>query len=124
VLGNDAPLYAKRGPKSIRLRLRVKTILPVPVRLRAFEADIKRFYGQRKSLQIWTGRQEGSAITREYVTPDRIVAADLGDWEKYRTPAAKVAVDPRLGRILFRPASAWRACGFVLLRLQRRYGRR
>ncbi|HVB21521.1 MAG TPA: hypothetical protein VNG51_06200 [Ktedonobacteraceae bacterium] len=39
------------------------------------------------------------------VTPDRIIPADLSEW-KYRPPRGKVAVDTRLGRIVFPPGHA------------------
>jgi hypothetical protein len=104
VLGNDTPLYARTRPEPDLSHIAEEENLPIPIRRRAFEKNVKRFYGQGKSLQIWVGKQDGLEIKREYVKPEAIIAADLSDWKKYRTPKGKVAVDPVTGRILFRPS--------------------
>ena len=103
VLGNDTPLYALARPEPDPTHIAEEDNLPVPIRRHAFERNVKRFYGRGKSLQIWIGRQEGANIVREYIEPERIIAADLSDWTKYHTPKGKVAIDPKNGRIMFRP---------------------
>jgi hypothetical protein len=103
VLGADTPLYARTRTEPDPTYIATEDNLPVPIRRRAFEKDVQRYYGPDKSVQIWVGRQAGADIRREYVEPQRIVVADLSDWRKYRTPKGKVAIDPRNGRILFRP---------------------
>jgi hypothetical protein len=111
VLGTDTPLFARTRPEPDPTHIAEEENLPVQIRRRAFDRDVNRFYGPDKSLQIWVGRQEGSNIVREFVEPARVKAADLSDWKKYRTPKDKVAVDPRMGRILFRqneePDGVW-----------------
>jgi hypothetical protein len=112
VLGNDTPLYARTRPEPDPTHIAEEDNLPVPIRRRAFERNVKRFYGEGKSLQIWIGKRKGANIVREYVEPARIVAADLSDWKKYRTRKGFVAVDPVRGRILFpiggkQPAGVW-----------------
>ena len=103
VLGADTPLYARTQAEPDPTHIALEENLPVPIRRRAFENDVERYYGPGKSIQIWVGRQAGADIRREFVEPQRIIVADLSDWRKYRTPKGKVAVDPRNGRILFRP---------------------
>lgn len=113
-LGNDAPLYARLQPETDPNHIAEESNLPVPIRRLAFEQDIKsvrdgkekesRYYGEGKSLQIWKGvAQTGGNIKQVPVDPGRIIAADLSDWDRYRTPPGRVAVDPVLGRIAFHP---------------------
>jgi hypothetical protein len=109
VLGNDTPLYtcplSEPGFQPGELKL------PVPIRRRSFETQgasetswkttsgVPFYYGDGKSLQIWTG------TPRQPVPPDQIVPADLTDWT-YRPLPRQVAVDPQLGRIIFPPGQA------------------
>jgi hypothetical protein len=113
-LGNDAPLFARTRPETDPAHIADESNLPVPIRRRAFEQDIKsaqerrqkvsRYYGEGKSMQIWTGvADDGSKIAIRPVALRRIIPADLSDWNRYRTPQGKVAVDPVLGRIAFHP---------------------
>src|SRR5262249_47728570 len=114
-LGNDAPLYARLQEETDPNHIAEESNLPVPIRRLAFEQDIKsaqerkenesRYYGEeKKSLQIWEGKAQGDGnIAQAPVTVDRIIPADLSDWDRYRTPPNKVAVDPVLGRIAFHP---------------------
>jgi hypothetical protein len=113
-LGNDAPLFARTQPEIDPTHIADEANLPVPIRRFAFEQDIKaaqarkqessQYYGEGKSLRIWTGDNQDITGTKiEPVTLDRIVAADLSDWNRYRTPEGFVAVDPVLGRIAFHP---------------------
>jgi hypothetical protein len=106
VLGNDAPLYTR--PRETAGLSPGELDLPIPIRRRSFETQetgeqpgattsgIPFYYGDGKSLEILMGSQ------RQAVSPDRIVAADLSDWN-YRPTADQVAVDPALGRIMFPP---------------------
>lgn len=121
ILGNDSPLYTKQEPKAETQLTSVELNFPTAIRRRSFERDVKRaqdlkksvsdYYGEDKSLFIWTGhlqqpgsqQQEHAQPTQvfwEPVTLDRIVAADLTDWQ-YQPEREKVAVDPVLGRIAF-----------------------
>jgi hypothetical protein len=101
-LGNDTPLFV--NPESAG----ADPALPVPIARRAFEtreiseatgataSGVPFYYGEDKSLMIWTGTPPVA------VAADRIVPADLSDWQ-YRPLPGKVAVDPMLGRIVFPP---------------------
>jgi len=111
-LGNDAPLYARLEPESDPNHIAEESNLPVPIRRVAFAQDAGRYYGEvsgnqllrTKSLQIWEGKaQNGDQIVHAPIAADRIIPADLSDWNRYRTPSGKVAVDPALGRISFHP---------------------
>ena len=120
ILGNDSPLYTKQEPKAETQLTSSELNFPTAIRRRSFERDVKRaqdlkkpvsdYYGEDKSLFIWTGslQQEHAQPTQvvwEPVTLDRIVAADLTDWQ-YQPEREKVAVDPVLGRIAFAPNHA------------------
>jgi HEPN domain-containing protein len=96
VLGNDAPLFTnpirESDPTSIAGELNV----PKPIRRRAFETHLDDYYGlnedgSAKSVVIWFDDEE------QPVPASDIIAADLSDW-RYRPPAGKIAVDPKLGR--------------------------
>src|SRR5262249_4917440 len=101
-MGNDAPLFARLQPETDPNHIAEESNLPVPIRRLAFEQDIKsvhegkqkesRYYSEAKSLQIWEGKaQNGEQIVQTPVAVDRIIATDLSDWERYRTPPGKVA---------------------------------
>jgi hypothetical protein len=130
ILGNDTQLYTKAQPKAEGQRNTNELNFPTPIRRRSFERDIKLaqaqgkdesdYYGEDKSLFIWTGQPQGSQparrsskaqpqssaqppqVTWNPVSLDRIVAADLSGWQ-YLPTGDKVAVDPVLGRIAFAP---------------------
>ncbi len=113
-LGNDAPLFARTQPETDPTHIADESNLPVPIRRRAFEQDIEsakerrqkasRYYGEGRSMQIFTGvADNGNKIAIRPVALRRIIPADLSDWNRYRTPHGKVAVDPVLGRIAFHP---------------------
>lgn len=109
VLGNDTPLYNNPQPATGSGLSQLN--FPVPVsrrdlertqRLREIELaprDIGDFYGDGKSFAIWSGSPQ------DLVPPKQIVAADLTGWT-YRPLPDQVAVDPRLGRIVFPPGHA------------------
>jgi hypothetical protein len=111
-LGNDAPLFARTLPETDPTHIADETNLPVPIRRLAFERDIKsaqerkqkvsRYYGEGRSLQVLIG-DANDGRTPTPVELDRIVPADLSDWNRYRPPQGSVAVDPVLGRIAFHP---------------------
>jgi hypothetical protein len=116
ILGNDAPLYTKPVPKPDTQRFSDELNFPTAIRRRSFEKRVADYYGEDKSLFIWTSRlqqtrsqqQEHTQPTQvvwEPVTLNRIVAADLTDWQ-YQPEREKVAVDPVLGRIAFAPNHA------------------
>lgn len=110
-LGNDTPLYV--DPESSVAAAAPDLALPVPIRRRVFEtrdpgdttgqlvSGIPYYYGEGRSLMIWTGLQ------RDPVPVEQIVAADLGNWA-YRPQPGTVAVDPERGRLMFHPGPARR----------------
>ena len=102
-LGNDTALFVKPSPTAPRLSPDLR--LPTPIRRRDFEAretqgrlvsGVPFYYGEQKSLMIWTGSLDNPVPAR------RIVPADLRGW-RYRPIGDQVAVDPELGRIMFAP---------------------
>ncbi len=106
VLGNDTQLFTH--PQSPSPQPPGKLNLPTPITRREFESvetseaaetiahGVRSYYGDGKSLEIWTGSP------RQPVPADHIVPADLTDWT-YRPLPGQVAVDPQLGRIAFPP---------------------
>jgi hypothetical protein len=108
ILGNDTPLYTRPQKETDPTQIADELNLPVPIRRKAFEARKNDYYGIGKSLQIWVGvaekPQSPEEIALQEVTADRIVVADLSDWQ-YRSDR-QVAVDPVLGRIIF-PSAQW-----------------
>jgi len=101
-LGNDTVLYTR---PSALTGIDDERHLPIPISRRSFEDYLTDYYGEDRSLAIWETRREGTRL----IPPERIIAADLSDWERYRVPQNRVAVDPVLGRILFPPRQQPRA---------------
>ncbi len=103
-LGNDTPLFARSLPETDPTHIADQSNLPVPIRRGTFERNIARYYGEGKSLRIWTGVSDNGNYLKIVPVPiERIKAANLSDWNRYRTPQGYVAVDPELGRIAFHP---------------------
>ena len=109
VLGNEAPLFTR--PRETNGMQPGELDLPIPIRRRSFETQeleekpgattsgVPYYYGDGKSIQVWTGPQ------LDPVPVDQIIPADLTDWT-YRPLANQVAVDPALGRIVFPPSQS------------------
>jgi hypothetical protein len=103
-LGNDTPLFARTQPEPDANHIADQSNLPVPIRRVAFERNLARYYGEGKSLRIWTGVSDNGNYLKLVPVPlERIKPANLSDWNRYRTPNGYVAVDPELGRIAFHP---------------------
>jgi hypothetical protein len=140
ILGNDTRLYTKAQPKAEGQLHTNELNFPTPIRRRNFEESLEQetdtdreessehhknvYYGEDKSLYIWTGHYQVPDISQQPkdahaahhphkpahtnvvvwdpVEVSRIVAANLSDW-KYLPTGNKVAVDPVLGRIAFAP---------------------
>ncbi len=107
VLSNDVQLYVNPKPESEPTHIAGELNLPVPITRRAFEARKEDYYGPDKSLYIWEGVARGGpgqkrVIERQPIAIERIIVADLSDWQ-YRPRAGFVAVDPERGRIAFPP---------------------
>ena len=104
-LGNDTQLYALPRPEAEPTDIAGELNLPVPIRRRAFELHKEAFYGEGKSLAIWTGEPAAAGsedVTLRLVPAASIVVANLAEW-KYEPLKDQVAVDPELGRIAFPP---------------------
>lgn len=103
-LGNDTPLFARSQAETDPTQIAEQWNLPVRIRRHAFEHNLDRYYGEGKSLRIWTGVSDDYNNLRLVPVPlERIKAANLSDWNRYRTPHSYIAVDPELGRIAFHP---------------------
>ena len=108
VLGNDTTLHNKPEPETEPTHIAEELNLPTPIRRRAFEKRIfengklerieasENYYD--RSLSIFQLDRKGE-LTR--IPRDKIIPANLSDWRKYRPKRNFVAVDPKLGRIVF-----------------------
>jgi hypothetical protein len=90
-VGFDVPLFT--GPPDV----------PRPVTRRHFEVDGRvspEVYGAGRSFAVWApdwpAPGEGMPVPA-----DRVVPADLSQWDTYQPRPGTVAVDPELGRMLF-----------------------
>jgi hypothetical protein len=111
VLGHDTQLYNRSQPEREPTHIAEELNLPTPIRRRAFEkriiesGQIKRteasenYYGEGKSVTIWAPdwpkRGAAQPVPNEFVIP-----ADLSGWH-YSPKRNYLAVDPKLGRIVF-----------------------
>lgn len=111
-LGNDTPLYTHPEREIEPTHIAEELDLPVPIRRRAFEehttvGGVERkqaaidYYGEGKSLVIWAPNWSTSD-SQQPIPPESIIPTDLSDWQ-YLPPRDRVAVDPKLGRIVFPP---------------------
>jgi hypothetical protein len=118
-LANDTQLFTK--PRSPAHHPPGKLDLPVRIARRDFESletneraetsesGVSHYYGEGKSIEIWTGSP------RQLIPASQIVPADLSDWT-YRPLPGQVAVDPQLGRIAFPPGHSRRQPVWVTYR--------
>jgi hypothetical protein len=95
ILGNDAQLYTRTLDEPAPTHIADEMNVPAPIRRRALEERSLDYYGPGKSLCVYTWR-DGI----KQVPVDNIVAADLSRWA-YVPRHDQVAVDPKLGRIVF-----------------------
>jgi hypothetical protein len=113
-LGNAAPLFIKSEREVSPTDIAQERNLPVPLRRRSLDSDLRNaaavqnakpsfFYGPEKTLAIWTTGWPDRKSDAVLVPPDKLIVADLSNWEAYLPPKDKVAVDPVLGRIVFAP---------------------
>ena len=99
VLGNDTPLFTKPRPNPDPSGIEGELNLPVPIRARRLESHKESYYGEHKSIQVLVGSVR-APHSAERVPAERIVIADLSDWQ-YRSPRGKIALDPERGRMVF-----------------------
>lgn len=100
LLGNDTQLLTRAVDEPAPAHIADEMNVPAPIRRRALDERTLDYYGEGKSLCIYTWHEQSKKI-RE-VSVDRIVAADLSRWS-YAPRGEQVAVDPKLGRIAFSP---------------------
>ncbi|MEU9608441.1 hypothetical protein [Streptomyces sp. NPDC048057] len=105
VLAVDTPLYTSPVPESSSGHVADVTNVPQPISRRALADRPYDFYGPGRSLCVWTGPGHPADV----VEPQRIVAADLSDWNPSPAPG-QVLVDPVLGRLML-PAGRAPASG-------------
>jgi hypothetical protein len=96
VLSNDTQLYVNPQRQSDPTAIAGELNLPTPIRRRAMKDHQEDYYGEGRSIAIWTDSP------RQQIPPERIVVADLTDWH-YIPHRDQVAIDPKLGRIAFPP---------------------
>jgi hypothetical protein len=110
-LGHDIPLYHRPVADPEPEDIADEVNLPVPIRRETLAERTggagrtgvsETYYGEGRSLAIWANNWADLDLSKP-VPADRIIAADLSDWE-YRPPKDFLAVDPELGRIVFPPS--------------------
>ncbi|HEY2069692.1 MAG TPA: hypothetical protein VGG48_09085 [Rhizomicrobium sp.] len=100
-LGHDTPLYT--NPLMAKAGDQPDLTVPDPIRRRALESrdlgdgkpvsGVPYYFGADRSFMIWTGDSVA-------VDPSRIIPADLSAWS-YEPIGDQVAIDPKLGRMMF-----------------------
>ena len=111
VLGHDTQLYNHPRRETEPMEIAGELNLPTPIRRRGFEKRIIDRDGRIERVQASENYYTGSLTiflldkkgNLSPVARESIIPADLSDWGKYRPPRNFVAVDPRLGRIIFHP---------------------
>jgi hypothetical protein len=117
ILGNNTQLYTRAIEKAVTQRFSNELNYPTPISRRELRDSLEDsvrggqpddYYGEDKSLYIWTGdyvQQKGvdeePHLVWKSVEAKNIVVANLSSWEAYRPHGSQVAVDPVLGRIVF-----------------------
>lgn len=102
VLGHDTQLFVQPQPEASPTHIAGELNLPVAIRRWAFDAHKTDYYGEGKSIQIFATGWGKEHDLKKPIPPEAIVPADLSDWS-YQPPPGQVAVDPVLGRMVFRP---------------------
>jgi hypothetical protein len=111
VLGHDTQLYNDPRRETDPTDIAGELDLPTPIRRRGFEKRIidsrgrverieasEKYYPDSLTIFLLDKKGNLSPVARESIVP-----ANLSDWAKYRPARNLVAVDPRLGRIIFHP---------------------
>ncbi|MGI8549712.1 MAG: hypothetical protein ACR2PL_02780, partial [Dehalococcoidia bacterium] len=99
ILGNSIPLMTRPVADPLLSPLGDELSVPTWIRRRAFVEGPADYYGLGKSLCIWWEDPDHP------IPLEAIVPADLSDW-RYSPQHDQVAVDPRLGRIVFSARNA------------------
>lgn len=103
ITGNDIPLYTRPQLAEDATEIARELNLPIPIQRQLLQSHKNHYLDSNpnteeftKSLQICKG--DGSKL--HPVSPDKIIIADLGDWN-YQPQQDYIAVDPELGRMVF-----------------------
>ena len=111
LLGNDTPLYNRAIEEEDPTGIAGERNLPTPIRRRAMEKHLAEYYGEGRSVFVWVGRRTGRTIVRTPLPAERLVIADLSDWDAYSPRDGTAALDPVLGRLSFsrtlEPVGVW-----------------
>jgi hypothetical protein len=124
VLGHDTQLYNNPRPETRPTHIADELNLPTPIRRRAFEKRIVDHSGKLVRIEASENYYPESVViflldrkgNLEPIARESVIPANLSDWGKYRPPRNFVAVDPRLGRIIFPPNQKPRYGVFVSYR--------
>ena len=115
ILGNDSPLFVRAERELDPLQIATELSVPTPISRRALETDTATngrrhvsptYYGETKSLMLWTYGWPGEEADELVPFPiERVLVADLSDFG-YVPPPGFIALDPQLGRLVFPTAHA------------------
>jgi hypothetical protein len=95
-LGQPAPLFTTPEREADEGALATETQVPGPIRPVAFFFDPGAYYGPARSIEVV---KDGVAVPL-----DQLMCKDLRAWDA--PPAGKLALDVRLGRMVFAPGEA------------------
>ncbi len=101
VLGQDMQLFIKPEKETEPTHIAGELNLPSPIRPLSFKLHKELYYGDGKSLAIWTEGWAG-VDPKHPVPVNKIIPADLSDW-RFTPPLDHLALDPVLGRFAFNP---------------------
>lgn len=96
---HDVPLYTLPIEEPDATHIADEFNLPVPIPRRALRDRLADYYGEGKSFCIWRQKDRDSPMVE--VKAEQIVSSALQEWTCQLEPE-HVAVDPALGRIVFR----------------------
>jgi hypothetical protein len=99
VLGNNSPLFVEPVPEASLDAVAGELNLPVPIRRRALHERRGDFYGAGRSLRVFRDARDAEVPAQD------LVVADLSAWTPPTQPG-QVAIDPVLGRLVFRDDEA------------------
>lgn len=110
VLGNNTQLFSRWEAETDEAQIAGRANVPEPISRHEFTCVTKNktkhasptYYGENKSLAIWAPDWPTKGAPQP-IPIEKIIPADLSNWDYYRPQKDTVAVDPVLGRIVFPP---------------------
>ena len=105
-LGIDAPLFTNPAPEGAITELASPLHVPAPISRRVLDANFTAYYGRGRSILVETRAAPGQPLVA--VPTADVTVCDLSDrgpglWAT-APPSKRLAIDPVLGRLLFRDA--------------------